>query len=257
MNSSGKLLPLLKPKHFEGLTTKLANQGLRFSTRIGHTEREEEIFVIGDGNHEVEDRLDKFKNLRPYTKIKANPRTPSARSLMQSLHEAKTRLRPDESFSLSYGLPNSYSIKCDRQQTPDGLDIEGQYMVLVALNGNTPVGFAGIDIELRHDIESKQIVISQSVHLVYVSPAYQGQSFGIDLSIACGHLCQDVLVATYRAAASNFTITPIVNAVFETAGGERFTQQLVSSLEFKTDILNAEGRRKSIKIERIEIDADY
>lgn len=257
MTQSSKASPLLKPKHFDGLDTTLTVQGLRFSTRIGPTERQDEIFEIVDEDYEVEDRLEAFQNLRPYTKVTANPRSPSARTLLKFFRDAKERLLPDESISLSHGLPDKYERRWGRARKSDGDDSEGQFLVLVALDGNDPVGFAGFGITLVHDAERKQIDICHSLDLVYVHPGHRGQGFGIDLSIACGYLCRDVFVATYRAAHAGYTIVPAIHADLESEGGERFTRQVVDALNFQADMLRMDGRRKSIAVESTDLDAGY
>lgn len=257
MTQSSKVLPLLKPKHFDGLDTRLTDQGLRFSTRIGPSERQDEVFEIADGEYELEEQLDELQNLRPYTKVTANPRRPSARSLLKILREAKERLLPDESISLTHGLPDKYELRWDRQRKSEGDDTEGQFLVLVAQDGDDPVGFAGVGIRLFHYPERKQIDICHSLELVYVHPGHRGQGFGIDLSIACGYLCRDVFVATYRAAPAGYTIVPAISADLETKGGERFTRQVADALDFQADMLRMDGNRKSITVESTEVDAGY
>lgn len=257
MTMSRRVSPLLKPKHFDGLDTRLTDQGLRFSTRIGPAERQDEIFEIADGEYELEDQLEQLQNLRTYTKVTANPRRPSARSLLKTFHEAKQRLLPEESFSLTHGLPDKYDLQWSRQRKPDESDAEGQFLVLVAQNGDDAVGFAGVEICLLHQPEIKQIDLSHSLELVYVHPAHRGQGFGIDLSIACGYLFRDVLIATYRAAPSGYTIVPAINADFESKGGERFTRQVADALDFQSDILREDGKRKSISVKSTDLEVGY
>ncbi len=257
MTQSSKVSPLLKPKHFDGLDTSLTDQGLRLSTRIGLAERQDEIFEIADGDYELEDQLDKLQSLRPYTKVATNPRRPSARTLLKIFREAKQRLLPDESISISHGLPDQYDLQWDRQRKSDGDDTEGQFLVLVAQDGDQLVGFAGLGITLIHDAVRKQIDICHSLELVYVHPGHRGQGFGLDLSIACGYLCRDVFVATYRAAPAGYTIAPVVHADLETKGGERFTRQVADALGFQADMLREDGKRKSITVESVEVEAGY
>jgi len=257
MTQSSKVSPLLKPKNFDGLDTSLTDQGLRFSTRIGPTERQDEIFEIADGEYELEEQLEQLQNLRPYTKVAANPRRPSARSLLKIFREAKERLLPDESISLTHGLPDKYQLRWDRQRKSDGEDTEGQFVVQVAQDGGEPVGFAGVGISLLHYPLRKQIDLCFSLELVYVHPAHRGQGFGIDLAIACGYLCRDVFVATYRAAPAGYTIAPVVHADLETKGGERLTRQVADALGFQADMLREDGKRKSITVESVEVEAGY
>ncbi|MCG9021832.1 GNAT family N-acetyltransferase [Laribacter hongkongensis] len=257
MSQSSKASSLLKPKHFDGLDTSLTDQGLRFSTRIGPTERQDEIFEIADGDYEVENKLEEIQHLRPYTKITANPRRLSARSLLKVFRDAQERLFPDESISLTHGLPDKYELRWDRQRKSASDDVEGQSIVLVAMDGDDLVGFAGLGIRLLHDAERKQIDIYHSLNLVYVHPAHRGQGFGIDLSIACGYLCRDVFSAIYRAAPADYTIVPIIKADLESKGGERFTQQVSDALDFQADMLRMDGKRKSITVESTCLDAGY
>lgn len=257
MTQSSKVLPLLKPKHFDGLDTRLTDQGLRFSTRIGPSERQDEVFEIADGEYELEEQLEHFQSLRSYTKVAINPRRPSARSLLKIFLEAKERQLPNESISITHGLPDKYELRWTRERKSEEDDTEGQFLVLVAQDGDQPVGFAGLGITLIHDAERKQVDICHALELVYVHPAHRGQGFGIDLSIACGYLCRDVFIATYRAAPSGYKIVPTINADFESKGGERFTRQVADALDYQSDILREDGKRKSISVKSTNLDAGY
>lgn len=257
MTQSNKVSPLLKPKHFDGLDTRLTDQGLRFSTRIGPDDRQNDIFEVADGEYELEDQLEQLQNLRPYTKVTANPRSPSAGSLLKIFREAKERLLPAESISLTHGLPDKYKLRWDRQRKPDGDDTEGQFLVLVAQDGDNPVGFVGLEITLVHDAERKQIDVCYSLELVYVHPAHRGQGFGIDLSIACGYICRDVFIATYRAAPVGYKIVPAVNADYESEGGEKCALQVVDALDYQADMLRMDGKRKTITVESTDLEAGY
>lgn len=257
IKKSRTVAPRLKPKHFDGLATQLTDQGLTFDIQLRPADRTEEIFDIGDGEQEVEEVLAELEELRPYTRVIANPQQPSAHSLLKMLCDAQDSLVPDESISINYGLPEEYVRQWSRECTRDGDDSEGQRMVLVAFDQDTPVGYAGFGITLLHDKDEGQIFLGHTLELVYVHPSQRGKGFGIDLSIACSRLCQDVLIATYRAAPSGYTIVPAVNADFESEGGERFTQQLALGLDFRADMLRMDGRRRSITITSTDVDAGY
>lgn len=257
MPQSRNVSPLLKPTHFNGLCTRFTEKGLRFSIRIDSEHRQAEICDFVGGVAAVEDLLEKLKNLRPFTNVTVNPRRPSAQSLLKIFREAQETLLPGEAISLGYGLDKKYMLRWERQRKSVSDDMEGQAFILVAFNGAHPAGFAGLRITLIHDAESKRIYISQSVSLVYVHPALRGQGFGIDLSIACGYLCQDVLVATYRAVPAGYTIVPAINADLESEGGERFILQVADAMNFQVDMLRIDGKRKSIVVEHAEVDAGY
>jgi len=252
-----RTVPLLKPKHFEGLATQLTDQGLAFDIQIGPDVRADEVFEIADGEQEVEEVLAELEGLRPYTRVIANPPQPSAQSLLKMLCDAQESLVPDESISIDYGLPNEYVRQWIRERTKDGDDSEGQQLVLVAFDKDTPVGYAGFEITLLRDNDESRIFLGHTLELVYVHPSQRGKGFGIDLSIACSRLCQDVLAATYRAAPFGYTIVPAVNADFESEGGERFTEQLALGLDFRADMLRMDGRRRSITITSTDVDAGY
>lgn len=257
MTQSKTVSPLLKQKHFNGLSTQLTDQGLHFDTQIGPDDRAEEIFEIADGENEVGDVLLELERLRPYTRVIANPQHPSAQSLLKMLSDAQDLLVPGESISIDYGLPSEYVRQWIRERTKDGDDSEGQQMVLVAFDKDTPVGYAGFGITLLRDNDESRIFLGHTLELVYVHPCQRGKGFGIDLSIACSRLCQDVLAATYRAAPSGYTIVPAVNADFESEGGEKFTEQLALGLDFRADMLRMDGRRRSITITSTDVDAGY
>lgn len=251
------ITPLLKPKHFLGLDTQLNGQGLSFEVKIGAEERTEEILEIADGDQDAEEVLSEIQRLRPYTTVIVNPKTCPAGSLLKIMRDAQKSLIPEEKISISHGLPSGYDIEWSRERTTNGEDSEGQYLVLVAFDQEKPIGFAGLGINLCHWRDDKQIYIGNSFELVYVHPAYRGKGFGIDLSIACGQLCQDIFVATYRAAPTGYTITPGIDADFESQGGERITWQLASALDYRADMLRLFGKRRSITVDSTNVDAGY
>lgn len=248
--------PLLKPEHFKGLATQLTDQGLRFEARIGPDERMAEIFEIGDGEREVEDALAELEQIRPYTSVVANPCEPSAEALLKILCDAQDSLAPDESISIRHGLPSPYERRWSRNKRTDE-DTEGQYLVLVAFDQNLPVGFIGLRVTLIHGSEEKQITINHSIELAYVHPVHRRKGFGIDLSLACSQLGQEVFEATYRAAPTGYTIVPAIYADFESEGGERITQQLAAGLDVKADMLRMYGKRRSITVKPTDVDVGY
>jgi GNAT superfamily N-acetyltransferase len=201
--------------------------------------------------------FDEISQIRPFTKVVANPKRPSPKSLLKRFQDVKDKLEPEETLSLGYGLKDQHDLNWSRQRSEDGEDTEKQSIVLVAFDSDVPVGFASLSIALNHGPEDNEIALGLNILLVYVRPDYRGKGLGLDLSIASGLLCQDLLEATYRAAPARTTITPFIWADFMSEGGNRFTMQVAYMLTCHVDLLSESGRRKSIKVNYPEIDAGY
>lgn len=238
------------------MDTQLTPQGLSFNIQIGTEERRSEIHELAGGEHDVDEVFSDVGKLRPYTTIILNPQKYSAKRLLKIFCDGQKSLAEDESISISHGLPKKYQREWLAEKTDDG-PIEGQQLVVVAFSETSPVGFAGFNITLRHERKEKQVSLSHEILLVYVQPGQRGKGYGMDLSVACSFLCQDILEATYRAVPPKYTIIPTMSADFTSTGGERFTQQLASGLEYRADMLQEYGRRRSIAIETLSVDAGY
>jgi GNAT superfamily N-acetyltransferase len=250
------LCPLLQPAHFHGLDTQLDDSGLNLTLRVDHSVRENECVNLGKTFDEGELILRRIASLRPFSTVVINPLFPTASELKEVLQSAQQKLRRKEHINVAYGLPESYDQHWRRQEV-NGFDSERQALVFVIYRGNRFAGYASIDVSLIHDVDSKEEVLTFSLDLIYVAPEYRKQGLGLDLSAACGLACCDVLNATYRAVKSGSAIRVVVEADYESEGGETFTEHIRDSLDVAVDILMERGKRRNISLSQVELDSGY
>ena len=88
-------------------------------------------------------------------------------------------------------------------------------------------------------------------------PTRQGQGFGVDLCVGACDLARDVLAATYAAVPANWTIGATVSADYMSKGGEAIAQDLFGNLEYGMEMLTLYGRRRSISLNSVTLDAGW
>lgn len=138
-----------------------------------------------------------------------------------------------------------------------GEDHEGQALAVVVFDPVHPVGYAGLQVSLLHDAVEREVFLSFRPELVYVTPTRRGRGYGLDLSLACGWICREVLEAVYRAVPAGTVIQSHVYADYESTGGEAFTGHLHGCLGWGVDMLRETGKRRSVTFDRVELDAGY
>lgn len=252
-----RLTPLLKSKHFIGLDLQMTNQGLSYEVQIDTEDRRNEIFEISDGERDIDEALTRIESHRPFTQIIVNPQSHTTSELQKYFAYAQESVDPSQRVSIKHGLPDEYVHAWAIEKNPDGALVESQRLVIVAFHKNEPVGFAGISLSLNYEAPITGVYFNQGIDLVFVHPKERGKGFGLDLSIGCSKLCQDLLDAVYRAVPARCQISLGMNADFTSLGGERFTRQLADGLNFKVDMLRDFGRRRTVKIDSLELDAGF
>lgn len=257
MPSTTDIRPLLQPQDFTGRRTKYGRKGFLFNYKIDESSREHEVFNMA--RRDCDEFLDGIVKLRPYTKIVLNPNAPSAISLLEFFASDAEKHNIDDDVNIHYGLPKKYDLHW-RRIIRDDFDSEGQYLVLVAfsVNREEPVGYLGLKPWINHDPDERELLLLNfDLKLIYVRPIHRGLGYGMDLSIACGYVCQDILTATYRAVSPGTTITPIIWADYESFGGEDCALQVNSILEYCVDTLLEIGHRESVQIDNVVLDAGF
>jgi GNAT superfamily N-acetyltransferase len=242
--------PMLRPEHFGQLRTQLTGAGLRFRKRIGHEDREAECPTFDEAH------LAQIAAARPSSLVVVNPRRPSVRSLSLILRTAQREAMPGEKIGINYGLPKRYD-KQWAHEIQGNTRTEGQNLVVVIYDSAEPIGYAGMEVSISWELHDRSVYLRFSPELVYVRPKSRGRGFGLDLSIACGFICSDLLKATYRAVPSGTEIETCVYADYESEGGEAFADHLHSCLEVGVDDLSEYGKRKSIRLRGVDLDAGY
>jgi GNAT superfamily N-acetyltransferase len=141
---------------------------------------------------------------------------------------------------------------------PDGL-WERQDLVAVAFGPDSgkPVGYFSFKVKVALNREQHAADLQIEPVLVYVSPRQRGNGYGIDLSIACAWICEDLLEAMYRAVPSGTSISGSVYADYESKGGEKIGQFIHDCISVKIDLLRDVGKRRSIDLIHFELDTDY
>jgi len=248
--------PLLRPEHFRGLRTGFGSTGLTYSSHIGHSEREESCPGIGATDSDMLTHLDKLRDARPPSKVVVNPRTPSARELVHLLESAEAGLPDWQRFHLGLGIPQEYVRRWDCDSV-GSRETEGQIVVAVLFDPIAPIGSLDILISLTRDRVNHAVELSFELGLVYVRPDRRGEGFGLDLSVAGGHILRDVLSATYRAVAVGTTVSPHVSAELHSTAGERIANHLVDCLDFERDLLREFGRRRTVHVNATQLRAGY
>lgn len=246
----GSSFPILRPKHFKTGLVRFSHAGLEFDETISAYDRQMEVADI------EEPRLVRLLEVPP-TRIMLNPPQPSARILRMQLERAQANAIHHENFNIGYHLPSVYEHAWVLEEDDAG-SMEGQDLVLVAFDRDRDraAGYAGLTARMLYpDPKEKDFLLSFILHLVYVRPQCRGKGYGMDLSIACGYLCSGVLDAVYRAVPARTHIEANVEADLDSLGGERFIDQVYSSLQEQKDLLR-EGPRRSVSLE-VELDAGW
>jgi hypothetical protein len=244
--------PLLKPEHFIGATTSLTPRGLSFRAAIGHQEREGEVLTS-----DSEVFVERFAARRPSLCV-VNPRVPSAAALKRKMEDAQsTSTDSDLMLDFDYCGLGSYSYSWSATTDSDGFTFEGQRVAVVCYDSKQVVGCAGLGVHVVRQLGDAEVRLALTADLVYVVPSRRGEGFGMDLSVACGLLVQDVLHALYRAVPTRAVLAATVRADYESAGGEAFTTHLRDCLDVQLDMLREYGKRRSVQIGGCVLDAGY
>jgi len=246
---------VLGQKHFSGLKTQLGETGIDFCSWIGPDDRECMFCNVEEVDPRFADR--------PSTKVVVNPRRPSLKTLEAFFRNEQRRYSPGEHVNVGYGLPTDEEKRRVYRQTwtvetdMDGI-WEGQDLVVVAFGPDTakPVGYFSFKVKVTLDREDHVADLQIEPVLVYVSPRHRGNGYGIDLSIACALICEDLLEATYRAVPSGTTISGLVYADYESAAGEKIGHFIHECISVKVDLIRDFGRRRSVDLIHFELDAD-
>jgi hypothetical protein len=250
-----RTLPILKPSHFADGPTHLTGEGLQLDILIDDDDRRTGGVYAGRTFQDTDNFLDKFAARSP-TRVVVNPSAPSKIDLVHFLRDVQARELPGEPINVGYGLPEEYQRYWQLEFDDDGLR-EGQTVVAVAFNPIEVVGYASMRLSVQYSPTDQGLYLHISPILVYVIPSMRGNGYGIDLSIACAFLCTDLLDALYAALPARTTISAMISADYESKGGEFFVRHLLSEMECAIDLLRENGKRKSIEIKGVNLDAGY
>lgn len=257
-----RAVPLLKPKHFDGLTTMIGG-GLRFQVALNVDDWIAASPSIGASYADTEARLRKLAANRRPGRVELNPTKISSDDLLKACRASQHKLKGRETINVAYGLSDSF----DREWVVDVKDrkwgfwrkSEGQSLVLVAFDdADKVVGYSSFGATCSAPIErSDKYSVRFEMDMVYVFPERRGSGFGLDLSIATGMVCQDIFQAYYRAVPSGAHLIPHIYADYESEGGEAITLHVRDELDCAVDMLREDRRRPSIVLSHTELDAGY
>ncbi len=227
---------LLRPQHFAGLTTRLTRHGLMF--------RATSMMLFSDNADAAQ---------RPPISVEANPHNPSLAALKKYFKGQQCRHCPGEGINTQFaGLDKrAYERNWAVESDPEIGRSEGQEFVLVAraLTTPMPIGFFSVDVRLTHDAEEHQLEFYIEPVLVYVTPRRRGHGYGLDLSVACVWICDDILTAAYRAVPPHTVITGQIDADYESNGGEKIGRAIHQQLCMRASELDEYGGRRSVRVE--------
>ena len=239
---------MLQQKHFGRGTTQWKGGGLRFDVRISELDR---ISV---------DSLEKVSSLPKRRAMRAvlNPGHPSPRELLTTLKRAQRKIPQKEPINVGYGELDL----CSKRNQYDRVwsirdDGEGQGFVIVGFDDRDVIGYIGGHVLVHSHPEERSANVHIEPSMVYVIPSRRGQGFGVDLSVACAMMCMDIFDAVYRAIPSGHSLDATVYADYESLGGEEIAEYIHGCLEFEIDMLRDTGRRKSVHLGDVELDAGF
>lgn len=173
------------------------------------------------------------------------------------LERAQEKDLPGEDINVRYGLEEGLQRRWHCRWLPQDEKYESQQVVLVAFNENTPVGYIGLELAVCRPPDEQLAYVYVEPSLVYVAPAHRGLGYGLDLSIAAGWICRDLVDATYNAVPSGSRIDGELFADYESERGEVISQYLFACLEWNVDRLKKEGARREVSIGEFILDAGY
>jgi hypothetical protein len=222
---------------------------------VGSADRQAACPSVGKTFDDIDKFLEPFDGREP-TRIEINPRSFPLSRLRDWLTKAERFKTIDEQISVDYGLPkHTYDYRVsdemvDRQRTL------GQHLTLVAFDGRSPVGYAGIVYSVTDLRKERHARLLIDLHLVYVDPRRRGQGYGLDLSVATSWAACDLLRALYSGVPSGTHISCVLEGDFESHGGKAFYDQIFDDLESARDLLLDVDRRR-VEIDEIEYEAGW
>jgi GNAT superfamily N-acetyltransferase len=215
---------MLQSSHFES-TTKFRDGTIHFDYYITRAERA--LFASASG---------KSGDGKRATRIVINP-------ALLSLDELRTLMIQAGRYA-----PEAYDAKWLYNEKEQ---VEGQRLVAIAYEGDTPVGYAAFRIRIGHAPGRKTIRYLATVDVIYVDPRHRGRGFGIDLSCATGLVCAEVLHALLKAAPKNCEIRPVMHAEFVTDGRAAISRSIRDTLEFAREMADDPRCQKEIVFEAV------
>lgn len=247
--------PLLQPQHFVSGRVRLRPRGLTFDAYIEHARRASGSFVFHKSRARWTDGHGLAQQRQP-SRCLINPHSPSAEELEAIVNAAEFDAPMVDDYAADYGLRDPYDLAWKRWEE-QSTTVEGQYIVVVCLNGDQPVGYAGIDIALRRDIDECELALDVEPRHVYVVPPLRGQGFGIDLAVTCGGILIDVLDAISCACPPCWALAVSMCSEYPGAADHVFTRHVTALLNRHLRVLRKRGRLCSGDVERLVGRVDY
>lgn len=262
ITTSKESSPLLKPEHFEGLSTQLTEQGIRFDGFITKEDRE---FECNENSQELQESrlsyLETLALLRDQSTVSINPSSHSASKLLDIFRDTEIG---ESHVSIEYGIPNKFDVSwmCASEYDLEKTRYtEGQNLVLVIYENEDPIGFQSFDCRITYPFKDRlasSFLLMIDLTLAFVLPSHRNKGYGLDLSLACGRVLSDILCALYAAVPDGAHIDVTINSDYDSDGGERMAEQIRSCLEGEVDSLVSLNSRPSVTVNRsIEMDTGF
>lgn len=157
------------------------------------------------------------------------------------------RLGADQVLQGGRAVAEASLARWRRGVAGDGLPTEGGSLLLVAFEREQPVGYA--DLAATFVRLPKQVEVLLHVSYGCVPRDEHGKDYQVDLSVASGVLCSELMLALYSSVPAGTTISPRICQEQDCEECELVATLIDRALSRRAGVLNTEGRRFSISVE--------
>ncbi len=184
-----------------------------------------------------------------------NPQRPSAAEIYREVE--RTKVAPNRGIADGvYSLRRRYDRRWHFGRDHD-YTFEQQAALLVASDGPAFRGYFNSVSSVLVPYDGDGIYLTISAEMLYVLPAYRGNCYSIDLSVAAGWMVRELLRAVYWATPARNTLHTTLRADLVSTGGQHFVEKLIESLEYEIEILTEENLRPSLHVEKLDFDGGW
>ncbi|HRZ59065.1 MAG TPA: hypothetical protein P5163_00605 [Rubrivivax sp.] len=255
-----RIISRVLPRHFRGLNTQLVDGHLTFEETISDELRRGRLMTTSKDVTKLA-RIVESSGQRASTLVMANRGLGRADwcSLfsMMSGPRTPTKERVDVKTATRLAACNRW----ERDASDPVINFEGQTATLFALDltAGGVVGFAQVSFSLMwSEPEGKyETDLYIKVDRIHVAPQHRGKGYGIDLAIAMGDLCADVLVACKRTTLPRHGMGTMVSGDHLTPRGRPAVEQVFGRLYAVRAELMGGAKARPPHVRRIRYDEPH
>jgi hypothetical protein len=111
-------------------------------------------------------------------------------------------------------------------------------------------GFFSFSLSLTRSIDYNYF--SVTLPLVYVRPGYRKNVYALDLTFSLSYFLRGIFESVFRRYRGKNELNIVVNADFESKGGERIVSFILEELEVEIDMLKERLPHKAHKLGEID-----